>query len=236
MKNSFFDYSDFVDYPIFFDECVTHSQNRLFAKTIDKYHEYMNWTDIPSRRINWNIYETKTGNHIGCIGISSAVLALGAREKFIGWDKEEKFTNLNMIANNYRYCLIKDNITIKNTGSMALKLMRVDGARAWERKYGDRLVLIETFVKPPWTGSVYKADNWENLGMTKGNSISKAPVKMWLEEDSPRGELARKDLDAALEKYASYQGGERYKVSKSEPKIILVKPLVRNFRKLLKKI
>ena len=40
---------------------------------------------------------------------------------------------------------------------MTLKLLRTVGANRWESKYGDQLVLLETFVKPPWTGTVYKA-------------------------------------------------------------------------------
>ena len=47
--------------------------------------------------------------------------------------------------------------------------MREVGAKRWKEKYGDDLMLIETFVKPPWTGSVYKADNWcSNRGRYAG--------------------------------------------------------------------
>lgn len=193
----------------------------------------MDYKDIPSRRLNWNIYETTTGNLIGAMGLSSGVLALNSREKFIGWGKEAKQQNLNMIGNNYRFCLIKDNITIRNVGTMALKLMREVGAKRWKEKYGDDLMLIETFVKPPWTGSVYKADNWVIIGMTKGNSIKKAPLHLWKKENSKRGELARTDPEAAVKKYASYQTGQHYYVEKSEPKIIMVKPLIKKWKKVL---
>ena len=230
---SFFDYSDSVEYPLFLDECISSEQLKKFRKTIDKHHQYMNSANIPSRRMSYNVYETKTGNYIGGIGLASSVLALGGRDKFIGWDKEARLRNLGKTANNYRFCLIKENITIKNVGTMALKLLRTDGAKRWESKYGDQLVLIETFIKPPWNGSVYKADNWLYVGMTKGSSISKVPLSLWKREDSPRGKMAREDPEKCLETFAGYQGNKHYKVEKSEPKIIMLKPLVKKWKKIL---
>ena len=230
---SFFDYSDSVEYPIFLDECKSSEQLKKFRKTIDKHHQYMNSANIPSRRMSYNVYETKTGNYIGGIGLASSVLALGGRDKFIGWDKEARLKNLGMTANNYRFCLIKDNITIKNVGTMALKLLRTVGAKGWESKYGDKLVLIETFIKPPWNGSVYRADNWVDVGMTKGSSISKVPLSLWKREDSPRGIMARENPEKCLEMFAGYQGNKHYKVEKSEPKIIMLKPLVKKWKKIL---
>ena len=193
----------------------------------------MNSANIPSRRMSYNVYETKTGNYIGGIGLASSVLALGGRDKYIGWDKETRLKNLGMTANNYRFCLIKDNITMKNVGTMALKLLRTVGAQRWEEKYGDKLVLIETFIKPPWNGSVYRADNWIDVGMTKGSSISKVPLSLWKREDTPRGKMARENPKKCLEMYAGYQNNQHYKVEKSEPKIIMLKPLVKKWKKIL---
>ena len=234
---SFFDYSNQYDYPIFFEECLVPQQTKIFRELINKYHSYVKYVEPPQRRIKWNIYETESGNLIGGIGLSSCVLALGGRDKFIGWDMETRLKNSNSVANNYRYGLIKQNITIKNVGSMVLKLLRNEGSKLWKEKYGDELVLIETFVKPPWKGTVYKADNWNYLGMTKGNSIQKAPLLLWKKEDSARGKLARENPKAAIAKYAvgnkGNESGEHYKVTKSEPKLIFVKPLVRNWKKVL---
>jgi hypothetical protein len=119
---------------------------------------------------------------------------------------------------------------------MALKLLRTQGADRWESKYGDILVLIETFIKPPWDGGVYKADNWLYVGMTKGSSISKVPLALWKRElDSPRGKMAREDPVKCLELYAGYQDHKHYKVTKSEPKIIMLKPLKKRWKNILKK-
>ena len=217
---SFYDYSDSVEYPIFLDECTSSEQLKKFRKTIDKHHQYMNSANIPSRRMSYNVYETKSGNYIGGIGLPSSVLALGGRDKYIGWDKEARLKNLGKTANNYRFCLIKENITMKNVGTMALKLLRKVGAKRWKEKYGDDLILLETFVQPKIDGSnnkrngaVYLADNWSMIGKTQGNSIKKAPLLLWQKEDSKRGKLARENPKEAIKKYAV--GREHYVVAKS---------------------
>lgn len=234
----FFDFSEDNEYPIFLEECKVYSQNQLFGETITKYHSYVKHVTPPQRRINWNVYETKSGNVIGAIGLSSCVLAIGARDSWIGWEKEQRLKNSNSVANNYRFCLIKDNITIKNVGTMALKLLRQQGRLRWKEKYGDELVLLETFVQPKIdnsdnerNGAVYLADNWIEVGKTQGNSISKAPLLLWQKEDSTRGEMARNHPEEAIKKYA--KGNEHYVVKKSEIKLIFVKPLVKNWKKFL---
>lgn len=238
---SFFDFSNGVDYPIFLDECKAESQNRIFGSTITNYHSYVKHVTPPQRRVNWNIYESVSGNLVGAIGLSSCVLAISSRDNWIGWDKEQRLKRSNSIANNYRFCLIKKNITLENVGTMSLKLLRQNGRIVWERKYGDKLVLLETFVQPKITGddtkerngAVYLADNWILVGKTLGNSISKAPLLLWKKEDSKRGELARNNPEEAIKKYAV--GSTHYNVTKSEKKLVFVKPIRKDFRKFLMK-
>lgn len=237
---SFFDYSGVKDYPIFLVECKEPSQNRLFREVINDYHSYVDFKHVPQRRINYLIFKTNGGDLIGAVGISSCVLALSDRDNFIGWSKEKRLSNSNMVGNNYRFCLIPDN-DVENAGTMALKLLRTVGKERWESKYGDELVLLETYVQPEIdgedykkrNGAVYLADNWIKVGMTKGNSIKKAPLGLWKKEDSKRGEMARNEPEKAIKKYAV--GNEHYVVAKSTKKIVFVKPLVRNWKSKLSK-
>jgi len=237
---SFFEYK--VNYPIFLDECKTPQQNKLFRDTIDKYHSYCKYTDSPTRNIRWNIYETESGNHIGSIGLSSATIAISCRDKYIGWDKELRIKNLGMLANNSRCCFIKDNMTLKNVGSMVLKQLEIYGDKRWKEKYNQDLILLETFVQPDRdeeyngqklrNGTIYRASNWIEVGKTAGNSIKKGPLGLWRRETGIRGELARTDPKAALKKYG-YEDGKEYIVSKSPVKIMFVKPLIKNWKKKL---
>ncbi len=234
---SFFDFSKTYDYPIFLQECLNKEQNSIFRNIIDTHHSYVKYKDVPQRRINYVIYRTSDSKPIGAIGISSCVLAIGARDNWIEWDKEKRLQNSNMVANNYRFCLIPDN-GIKNVGTMSLKLLRIEGAKRWKEKYGDDLVLLETYVQPLIDGSdnkrngaVYLADNWVLVGETQGNSIKKAPLLLWQKENSARGELARTNPEAAIAKYAV--GREHYVVTESPIKKVFVKPLVKNWKERL---
>ena len=122
---------------------------------------------------------------------------------------------------------------------MSLKLLREVGAKRWEEKYGDKLIMLETFVQPKIDGSdnkrngaVYLADNWNMIGETQGNSIKKAPLLLWQKEvGSKRGEMARNNPELAIKKYAV--GREHYVVTKSPIKKVFVKPLVKNWKKVL---
>jgi len=234
---SFFDYSNTHQYPIFLQECLNSKQTKIFRDIINDYHSYVKYKDVPQRRINYLIYRTLDGQPIGAIGISSCVLAIGARDKWIGWDKDTRLKNSNGVANNYRFCLIPGN-GISNVGTMALKLLRVEGAKRWKEKYGDDLVMLETFVQPLIDGSdnkrngaVYLADNWIEVGETHGNSIKKAPVLLWQREDSTRGELARTNPEAAIKKYAV--GREHYVVTQSPIKKVFLKPLIKKWKTFL---
>jgi hypothetical protein len=198
------------------------------------------YKDVPQRRINYLIYRSSDGEAIGAIGISSCVLAIGARDRWIGWDKDTRLKNSNKVANNYRFCLVPEN-GIKNVGTMALKLLREVGAKRWQEKYGDELIMLETFVQPLIDGSdnkrngaVYLADNWVMIGETLGNSIKKAPLLLWQKEDSKRGEMARNQPEEAIKKYAV--GREHYVVTQSPIKKVFLKPLIKDWKSILCKV
>lgn len=234
------------DPPIKLIECNSPSENKIFKNVIDKYHSYVKYKDSPTRRIYWLVYETVSGNLVGAVGLASATIAVSARDSFIGWDNKTKMKNLGMLANNQRFCLIRDNFTIRNVGSMTLRQLRIVGAKRWLDKYGDKLVLLETFVQPERddefnghktrNGAIYLSDNWIDVGMTAGSSIRKSPLKLWAKENSERGRMARENPKECLKLFSDYLGEHNssgYKVTKSPKKIILVKPLVYNWKKIL---
>ncbi len=227
-------------------ECSTPSTNKIFRDTINKYHSYVKYKDSPTRNIRWLVYESVSGNLVGAVGLSSATIAVAKRDLFIGWDNKTKMKNLGQLANNSRFCLIRNNFTIKNVGSMTLKQLRIVGAKRWIEKYNQQLILLETFVQPDRdsdldghvkrNGAIYLADNWLDIGMTSGSSIQKTPMRLWEKETGERGRLARENPAECLRQYAGYLGESNtsgYKVTKSPQKIILVKPLVKNWKKIL---
>ena len=187
----------------------------------------MSYKDTCNRRINWLIY---AGPELaGATGINSALLELGPRDKLIGWDRDTKTSNLGHVANHYRFCLIKH---IPNLGSQVLSILEKEAPKDWLAHYGEELWLLETLVKPPWTGVVYRAANWQYIGQTAGFSFSKAPIKLWQKESGRRGELARQNPKEAVRRYAV--GQEYYHVQKEGvPKLIFIKPLIRKWKEKL---
>jgi hypothetical protein len=243
---SFFDIEIKTSSSVYLAECSSPAQNKIFRDTINNFHSYVKYTDSPTRNLRWLVYETVSGNQIGAIGLSSATIAVAVRDKFIGWDNPTKIKNLCHLANNSRFCLAQPRISIKNAASSTLKQLRIVGAKRWKEKYGDDLVLLETFVQPERDeeynnyklrcGACYKADNWIFVGETQGNHIRKTPMRLWAKEDGERGRLAREDPEECLKRYAGYLGehsGSGYNVTKVAKKIMFVKPLVKDWKEKL---
>ena len=57
----------------------------------------------------------------------------------------------------------------ENLGSHILAIVRRRLPEDWAERYNTTPVLIETFVQtPPYTGAVYRASGWINVGATQG--------------------------------------------------------------------
>jgi len=203
-----------------------NSDRMLYRKIINDYHKYKNYTDYPGRRIDY--FVKLDGKIIGCMGIASAMLAISPRDNFIGWDSKTRLKNLGKVANNYRFCMIK-----QGYGSRVLSLLRKRASKDWYKKYGEKLMLLETMVEPPFTGVVYKSSGWIEVGKTKGLSMKRRPSKKLFLKGSPkRAKLVKEGkYEEGNYKYC----GKKYieKVRKVQPKLIFVKPLYKNWKDIL---
>jgi hypothetical protein len=123
-------------------------------------HSYIRWADRPSRKLYWLLYEDEA--LVGVFGLGSAF----ARPKPVAEYMKANQLSFNEVANNIVYCLngCKD----RNARSRFLGLLRRDAVRWWHERYGDTLRGFQTFILPPRTGALYKADNWVQLGSTTG--------------------------------------------------------------------
>lgn len=142
-------------------ERITTKEKRAVAREFtNANHSYIKWADRPSRKLYWLLYEKEIV--VGVFGLGSAY----ARPKPIAEFMRQNDLLFNQVANNIVYCLFgnKD----KNAGSKFLSLCRKDAIHWWKERYGDDLKAFQTFILPPRTGAVYKADNWQQLGSTTG--------------------------------------------------------------------
>lgn len=116
---------------------------------------------IVGRSLNYFI--KKDGKEVGIIGVNSPPLNYKKFREYFGTEDEKKFVNNNVFR------IIE---TEKNLGTKVLKMFRKRIKKDYKEKYGDELLGIITFVEPPRTGAVYKADNWDYLGETEGISVT----------------------------------------------------------------
>ena len=109
------------------------------------------------------------GETVGIISGASAVYAVKARDDYFGLTKENKRVALNSIINNTVFRLEKN---LPNLGTQILAMWRKQIAADWEAQYHVRVHGFETFVIENETrkGCMYKADNWEYVGQTKGST------------------------------------------------------------------
>lgn len=121
------------------------------------------------RQIIYKIYDDNE-QLCGAIAGGSATLHLPGRNEFFG-----SAFSINEVINNIFFHLIPNGD--KNLGTKTLKLFRNAVVVDWQRKYGDRVIGFETLVELPRSGSIYKADNWTQVGQTTGYTCKRVAGK-----------------------------------------------------------
>jgi hypothetical protein len=139
---------------------VTTEMRTAARDFVNAHHSYIKWADRPSRKCYWLLYENEI--LVGVFGLGSAF----ARPKPIATYMTEHGLGFNEVANNIVYALF--GCQDKNAGTRFLKMLRRDAVVWWKERYGDDLKAFQTFILPPRTGAMYKADNWQQLGSTTG--------------------------------------------------------------------
>jgi hypothetical protein len=106
--------------------------------------------------------------YLGAIGFGSAALYLEDRDNWIGWDSSQRMEHLPRVLNMNRF-LIRPRVRCENLASHVLSLCTRRVAGDFERRYGVRPWLLESFVdRSTYDGACYKAANWIGVGQTKG--------------------------------------------------------------------
>jgi len=118
------------------------------------------------RQLHYNIIEDS--KIIGIISGASAIWSSKFRDEFFKINTENRKERINKIIDNVVFRL---ELNEKNLGSRILSMWRRMVKEDWEKKYNDNVIGFETFIfGNNRYGSLYKADNWEFVGMTRGNT------------------------------------------------------------------
>lgn len=140
-------------------------QSELWNYIIAAYH-YLGYKPLVGAQKRYLIYWE--GGLVGGLGFSSAAWQLEARDRWIGWHRKSRDSNLYLIVNNSRF-LILPWVKSYNLASKVLSLCVGRIRDDYYKSYGYSPVLLETFVESGrFYGTSYKAANWQFLGKTKG--------------------------------------------------------------------
>jgi hypothetical protein len=108
---------------------------------------------------------------LGCILFSGAAKSIGVRDRWIGWTENRRLRNLSWLINNSRF-LIFPWVEVKFLASHVLGQVARRIGKDWYERWGYYPVLMETFVDGNYySGTIYKASNWKQLGMTTGEGL-----------------------------------------------------------------
>lgn len=140
----------------------------LWKELVDRYH-YLGHKTAVGGQVRY-LVRTKGGILLGCLGFSAAAWKSAARDQWIRWNAAQREQNLERIVDNSRY-LILPWIRVKGLASKTLAQAARTLPLDWERAYGYRPVLLESFVEiERFRGTCYRAANWICVGQTQGRS------------------------------------------------------------------
>jgi hypothetical protein len=105
---------------------------------------------------------------LGGFGFAAAALQLAGRDEWIGWDREQRREYLHFVVGMSRF-LLRPSVACRNLASKVLSLAMAALPDDFERQFGYRPWLVESFVDTSrYLGVCYRAANWIAVGMTKG--------------------------------------------------------------------
>jgi len=137
----------------------------LWDGLIDRYH-YLGYAPLSGAQIRYLIHSDD--DVIGAIGFGAAAFALKARDRWIGWDRQQQDLRRERVLNNRRF-LILPWIRITNLASHILAKAAHQIPRGFQARYGYSPFLLETFVEQDrFSGGCYRAANWIKVGLTAG--------------------------------------------------------------------
>jgi hypothetical protein len=122
---------------------------------------------------------------LGATAFQSASFALKARDLWIGWSENTRRAQLGRIVANARF-LILPTVTVPHLASHLLGRLARQLPGDWQARYGERPLLLETFVHPDYDGTCYKAAGWTCIGGSAGrrDGVAKAVWVRPLVEDA----------------------------------------------------
>ena len=150
-------------------EVSAQTAERAWIKTALSQFHYLGFGGPVGQNLQYVVRDLQ-GRRLACLVFGAAAWKCQERDRFIGWSVEQRQKNLALVANNTRF-LVLPSVRVPSLGSWILGQIARRLAQDWQAKYGHRIVLLETFVeRARFAGTVYRAANWQRVGMTAGRT------------------------------------------------------------------
>jgi len=171
--------------PIQIRQVETQAQAQLFRSLLSHFH-YLGYSGPVGENLRYLVYDCQD-RLLGCLLFGAPAWRVACRDRFIGWDEEDRKKGLSRIANNMRFLILPE-VTVPHLASHLLAKISRRVSVDWHDKYGHPIALLETYVENNrFQGTCYKAANWVKVGETTGFTRNyragkpKAPIKsVWL--------------------------------------------------------
>ena len=139
-----------------------------FSSALAEFH-YLGCRGTVGENLQYMVTDAD-GRLLACLLFGSAAWKCRPRDEYVGWNPQQRARNLHFLTNNTRF-LILPWVRVPHLSSWILGRVLRRLSADWQKKYGHRIVLVETFVEQQrFAGTSYRASNWTRLGSTTGRS------------------------------------------------------------------
>jgi hypothetical protein len=155
--------------PLTITEVSAQAAGRAEARAALAQFHYLGYRTPVGENLQY-VVRDGTDRLLAVLVFGAAAWKCAARDQWIGWTPAQRQDRLSWIANNHRF-LIMPSIDVRFLASHVLGRVARRIAHDWGTKYGHPVVLLETFVeRERFSGTCYRAANWQKLGSTCGRS------------------------------------------------------------------
>ena len=145
---------------------IEDSTSALWRQFIERYH-YLGCHVPVGAQLRYFVHCAQ-GQILACLLWTSPAWKMAARDRWIGWNPDQRERNLQFIVNNSRF-LILPWVQVKGLASSILARSARQLPHHWCQHYGYSPLLLETLVDlSRFNGTCYRAANWIALGQTTG--------------------------------------------------------------------
>ena len=155
--------------PLNLQEVSAEPAARAWVKAALARFHYLGFGGAVGENLQYVVRDPQ-GRPLACLVFGAAAWKCQDRDRFIGWTAGQRQEHLALVANNTRF-LILPWVRVPALGSWLLGQVAGQIGRDWQAKYGHAVVVLETFVEQSrFRGTVYRAANWQWVGVTAGRS------------------------------------------------------------------